>query len=127
MGILGIQLIGIMFGIFMMYFTFINYKQNKLTPKEWLAWFVMWTGFIIITVFPGLLNPLLETLNLYRAMDFYISLGFLFFIFIIFYTYSIVRTNQQKIEILTRQDAFANVDQPIVEHEQRKRKKRKRK
>jgi len=123
--LLGIQLIGILFGLFMVYFSFLNYKQNKFTSKEWIAWLVVWAVFLIITVFPAILNPVLIALNLYRAMDFYISIGFLFIIFMLFYTYSIVRTNQQKIEIITREVAFANVIQPQNEQTKRKRKRKK--
>lgn len=107
--LLGIQLIGIIFGIFMVYLTFLNYKQNKFSAKEWVVWCFLWIGFFVIILFPGILNPLLEVLNLYRAMDFYISIGFIFFIIIIFYTYSIVRSLQQKVEVLTREMAFLTV------------------
>lgn len=106
MGILGIQLIGIMFGVFMVYLTFLNHKQNKLTVKEWMVWLGIWVMFEVVTLFPSILNPVLETLNLYRAMDFYISLGFLFLIFITFYIYSTLRSLQQKVEAVVRNIAF---------------------
>ena len=118
--LLGIQLIGIVFGVFMMYLTFLNYKQNKFTSKEWFVWVGIWLTFEAITLFPSLLNPVLETLNLYRAMDFYISLGFLFFIVVIFYVYTIVRTSQQKLEIITRKLALENIEnEPEIEQPKR--------
>mgnify|MGYP001578350442 FL=1 len=123
--LLGIQLIGIIFGIFMLYLTFLNYKQDKFTSKEWLAWNGMWIIFFAITLFPSLLNPILETLNLYRAMDFYISLGFLFFILIIFYVYTITRTNQQKLELIVRKLAFENIENEPKIKQSKKQSKRK--
>ena len=107
--VLGIQLIGIIFGTFMVYLTFLNYKQNKFSAKEWAVWCFLWITFFIIILFPSILNPLLEVLNLYRAMDFYISIGFIFFIIIIFYTYSIAKSLQQKVEMLTREMAFLTI------------------
>lgn len=107
--ILGIQLIGLLFGTFMMYFTFLNFKQNKFTGKEHMVWLCIWIVFLVITLFPSVLNPILEALNIYRAMDLYISIGFLFFIIIIFYIYSITRVNQQQIEVLTREIAHLTV------------------
>ena len=106
---LGIQLIGIIFGIFMISLTFLNYKQNKFSSKEWIVWCFLWITFFIIILFPGILNPILEILNLYRAMDLYISIGFLFFVIIIFYTYSLVRSLQHKVEILTREIAYLTI------------------
>lgn len=110
--ILGIQLIGIIFGVFMMYYTFLNYKQNKFIKGEWIIWSLLWVGFLLIILFPGILNPILEILNLYRAMDLYISLGFLFFILLIFHLYSATRSNQQKLEVLVREVAYGNVRLP---------------
>lgn len=107
--VLGIQLTGIIFGIFMVYLTFLNYKQGKFSAKEGVIWCFLWITFFIVILFPSILNPLLEILNLYRAMDLYISIGFLFFIIIIFYTYSIVRSLQQKVETLTREIAYLTI------------------
>lgn len=98
--VLGIQIIGIMFTVFMVYLTFLNYKQNKFTNGEWIAWLFAWIIFLVITLFPSILNPILETLNLYRAMDLYISLGFLFFIILIFSMYTSLKSTQKKVEII---------------------------
>lgn len=98
--VLGIQLIGIMFGIFMIYLTFLNYKQNKFNGKEWIVWCILWITFLVVILLPSILNPFLEALHLYRAMDLYISLGFLFFILIIFNTHSSLRKVQQQVEII---------------------------
>ena len=106
---LGIQLLGLMFGIFMIYWTFLNYKRSKLSKKEWMIWLVIWGIFLIITLFPGILNPILETLHLYRAMDFYLSIGFLFVIGVMFHMYSIIKSCQKNIEDLTRSIAHSLV------------------
>lgn len=111
--ILGIQLIGIMFTVFMVYLTFLSYKQNKISKPEWIIWLGIWVTFITITLFPSILNPVLETLNLYRAMDLYISLGFLFFIIVIFNLYTSLRSTQIKMETIIRELANKNVAIPI--------------
>ncbi len=104
--IIGIQIIGILFGFFMIYYTFLNYKRKEFTVKEYGFWLVLWAAFIIITLFPEFLDPVLKSLNIVRALDFFIIIGFLFVIGIIFYTYTIVRKNQKKIEEITRNIAF---------------------
>ena len=107
--VLGIQLIGIMFTIFMVYLTFLNYKQNKFSNVEWIAWLFAWIIFLVITLFPRVLNPILETLNLYRAMDFYISIGFLFFIILMFNAHASLKSVQRKVETITRELAIERV------------------
>lgn len=100
--ILGIQIIGILFGFFMMYYTFLHYKRKEFTMKEYAFWLVLWAIFIIVTLFPGILDPILKSLSIARALDFFIIIGFLFLIGVIFYTYTIVRKSQKKIEEIVR-------------------------
>tara|TARA_B100000315_G_C14546473_1_gene573474 strand:+ start:307 stop:639 length:333 start_codon:yes stop_codon:yes gene_type:complete len=104
--ILGIQIIGILFGFFMMYYTFLQHKRKEFTIKEYSFWFIFWGIFVIITLFPQTLDPLLNTLNITRALDFFIITGFLFLAFVIFYTYTMVRKDQRKIEEVVRNIAL---------------------
>jgi hypothetical protein len=104
--ILGIQILGILFGFFMMYYTFLQYKRKEFTIKEYSFWFIFWGAFVIITLFPQLLDPVLTTLSIARTLDFFIIAGFLFLIFVIFYTYTIVRKGQKKLEKVVRSIAL---------------------
>lgn len=110
--VLGIQLIGIMFAIFMVYLTFLNYKQGKFSNGEWMIWLGAWVIFLVVILFPSILSPLLETLNLYRAMDFYISIGFLFFILLIFNIHTSLKSVQKKVEVIIREMAMQRVSRP---------------
>ena len=104
--ILGIQILGVLFGFFMMYYTFLQYKRREFTIKEYGFWFVFWAVFVVITLFPQILDPVLSTLNIARALDFFIIAGFLFLIFVTFYTYTLVRKNQKKLEEVVRNIAI---------------------
>lgn len=104
--ILGIQILGILFGFFMMYYTFLNHKRKEFTIKEYVFWFVFWAVFVIVTLFPQILDPVLTTLNIGRTLDFFIIAGFLFLIFVTFYTYTIVRKNQRKLEEIVSKTAL---------------------
>ena len=104
--ILGIQILGLLFGFFMMYYTFLQYKRKEFTIKEYIFWFVFWAVFVAITLFPQVLDPVLSTLNIARALDFFIIAGFLFLIFAIFYTYVQLRKTQKKLEDLVRNIAL---------------------
>ena len=104
--ILGIQILGILFGFFMMYYTFLQYKRKEFTTKEYSFWFLFSAAFILVTLFPQILDPLLSTLSIARALDFFIITGFLFLIFVTFYTYTVVRKNQRKLEEVVRNVAL---------------------
>ena len=104
--ILGIQILGILFGFFMMYYTFLQYKRREFTIKEYSFWFLFWGAFVAVTLFPQVLDPILTTLNIGRTLDLFIIGGFLFMIFIVFYTYTLVRKNQKKLEEVVRNIAI---------------------
>ena len=104
--ILGIQILGILFGFFMIYYTFLQYKRKEFTIKEYSFWFIFWSAFVIITLFPQILDPVLITLNIARTLDFFIIAGFLLLIFVTFYTYTIVRKNQRNLEEVVRNMAL---------------------
>ncbi|HJN56859.1 MAG: DUF2304 domain-containing protein [Candidatus Woesearchaeota archaeon] len=104
--LLGIQILGLLFGFFMMYYSFLHYKRKEFTIKEYSFWFLFWAAFIIITLFPRILNPVLIKLNISRTLDFFIVTGFLFMIFVVVYTYIIVRKNQKKLEDVVRKMAL---------------------
>jgi len=103
--LLGIQLLGTLFGLFMLYLSFINYKRKEFTIKEFSFWLILWLVFIFITVSPASLDFIVKSLKLYRAMDLFIIAGFMFLIGAVFYTYTIVRRNQKKMEEIVRKVA----------------------
>ena len=104
--ILGIQILGVLFGFFMMYYTFLQYKRKEFTIKEYVFWFLFWAAFVAVTLFPQMLDPILITLNIGRTLDLFIIGGFLFMVFIVFYTYTLVRKNQKKLEEVVRNIAI---------------------
>ncbi len=105
-GILGIQILGILFGLFMIYYVFLHRKRKELTIKEYSFWIILWMLFIILTLFPWLLNPILKPIGFARTMDFFIVIGFMFLIGSLFYTYLLVRGNQKRLEDIVRKIAF---------------------
>ena len=105
--ILGIQILGMLFGLFMIYMTFIYSKKKDFTFKEWAFWSVMWVAFFFVALSPSSLNFIVkDVFKLKRPLDFYIIVGFMFLTGAVFYTYTIVRRNQRRIESLVRKIAL---------------------
>lgn len=94
------QAIGLMFGIFMMYYTFLNYKRKQFTGNEFAFWTALWVVFITIAIFPGILNPLLPLTGALRALDLLTIVGFAFLMLSVFYNYTLTRRNQKQLEYI---------------------------
>ena len=104
--VLGIQIAGFLFGLFFLYYTFINYKRKEFTAKEFALWAILWVAAIVIAFFPSLLDPIVRYGGFFRALDVLIVSGFLFLIAAIFYTYIITRKNQKQLETIVREMAM---------------------
>ncbi len=100
------QVIGSLFGLFMLYYTFLNYKKKQFTANEFMLWVVLWALFMIISLFPGILNPLVEITGVLRALDLLTIVGFIFLILAVFYNYTLIRRNQKQLEAVVREVAL---------------------
>ena len=97
--VLGIQIVGFLFGVFMIYYSFLHYKRKEFTNKEYFVWLILWIIFIFFAILPNSLDFLIkDTLDLTRPLDFFIIAGFMTLIAMIFYTYILVRVTQRKVE-----------------------------
>src|SRR3989338_6960524 len=104
--VLGIQIAGFLFGLFFLYYTFINYKRKEFTAKEFALWAILWVAAIVIAFFPSLLDTIVRYGGFFRALDVLIVSGFLFLIAAIFYTYTVTRKNQKQLETIVREMAM---------------------
>ena len=104
--ILGVQLLGVLFGLFMIYLTFLYRKRKELDQKESAVWFIMWAIFIAISLFPGILSPIVRSLSFARTMDMLVIMGFMVVIGIGFYNYHVLRNTQKKVEEIVRKVAL---------------------
>ena len=106
--VLGIQITGFLFGLFMIYYSFVNYKRKEFTVKEFSFWLILWVFFIIVSLFPYVLDPIAKSLNFARTFDLLVIGGFIYLILAIFYVYTITRKNQKQIEQIVREMAMKN-------------------
>lgn len=104
--VMGIQIAGTLFGLFMIYYSFLNYKKKEFTTKEFGFWLFVWVLFIIVTLFPSILDPIVKYFGFFRALDVLIVSGFIFLIASIFYTYTITRKTQKQVETIVRNMAI---------------------
>ena len=96
--VLGIQIIGVLFGLLMMYVTFINLKRKEYDFKEFVLWSGIWAFFLLFTIFPKVLDLVTQPLSIVRKLDLLVIMGMLFVIGISYYNYTITRKTQRKVE-----------------------------
>jgi hypothetical protein len=104
--VLGIQVAGFLFGLFMIYYSFLNFKKKEFSKKEFGVWLVAWILFIIIALFPQILDPLVQTLDFARTFDLLMISGFLFMLLVVFHTHTIARKTQRQVERVVRSMAI---------------------
>ncbi len=104
--VLGIQIAGFLFGLFMVYYSFLNYKRKEFSVKEFGFWVFIWIAFIIIALFPYVLDPIAKIGGFFRTLDVLVMSGFIFLIALIFHIYTITRKNQRQLEAIVREMAI---------------------
>ncbi|MEK6808509.1 MAG: DUF2304 domain-containing protein [Nanoarchaeota archaeon] len=109
--VFGIQIIGVFFSLLMVYYIFLHFKRKEFGVKEFLFWFLLWIMFIVLTVFPQILDPITKSINLARKMDFFIVAGFFFLMGITTYTYTIIRKCENKIEYIVTKLAIKEAEE----------------
>lgn len=101
-----IQFLGIIFGLAMLYFSFVKFKRNEINKTEWIVWSGGWLLMILVAIVPYLLDPIIAPLNFYRRLDFFVVLGFFVLLALGFYNYSLAKKHQKRIEKIVKEIAF---------------------
>jgi len=104
--VLGIQIIGIVFAIGMIFLTYLCYRKNDFNIKDFSLWMIAWILFLIAAIFPNTLNKALESLRIYSVFDVFVVGGFIFITSIVFYLYRVTRRNQRKLEKVVKELAL---------------------
>ena len=103
---IGIQIAGVLFGAFMIYYTFLNYKRKQFTTTEFTFWFLVWISFAVVAIYPALLDLIAPKIGAYRNLDLITLAGLMFLSVSVFYTYTLTRKNQKQLEIVVREIAI---------------------
>jgi len=106
MALSAVQVIGVLFGLALLYFTYVHQKRNEFNVKEWLMWSGLAICWIIVAAFPGIIDSFTVPRGV-RTMDFLIILGFMFLIYATLHIYTVLRSTQHKLEDLVRNNDMA--------------------
>ena len=94
------QILGLFFGLVMLYLTFLYYKRKDYGFHSFLIWLLIWIFFLIMVIYPIIIYNLMDILKIERTVDFFIIAGAMLFAIIVFYLFVKVKKIEEKIKKL---------------------------
>jgi hypothetical protein len=122
MMLFGVQIIGLLFGLVMIYLTFLYYKRANYDKRGLIFWFLVWLGFIFLAMFPTTVYGIMGILKIERTADFFYIAGFLLFSVVLFHIYNVTKKNQKQLEMLVRRIAYKEAGRPAARGAARRKK-----
>ena len=105
--IAGIQILGILFGIFMIYLSFLYFRRKEFQTGDFVMWLFIWLGFLFAIIFSDTLKFLLKPLAIYRVMDLLIISSLVVMFGLMFIIYKTTRRNENNIKEIVRKLALS--------------------
>lgn len=104
--ILGLQITGILFSLFMIYFALLHYKKGQLNGMEISSWIVIWVAVILIVIFPEVVRVYAASFAISRLLDLLIGGAFVVIFVMVSSSYVRVSRLEKRIEELVRKLAL---------------------
>lgn len=103
---IGIQIVAVLFALWMVYFSFLHYRRKEFSKSEFVLWEIIWTGLIVIVLFPGSVRFLLDAFSITRTFDLVVIIGIMILFGVTFRNYVTVRRLERRIEATVRDQAL---------------------
>ena len=96
--LISIQIIGLVFGLAMLYMTYLAFRKREFRRGDALLWGIAWFSFVLTVIFPGVLDIFLDRLHIQGAIPFFTIFGFIFLASVIFSLYKTIKKTSRKME-----------------------------
>lgn len=106
---IGIQIVAIIFALWMIYFTFLHFRRGEFTKSELIIWQVLWIGLIVVVIYPNSVKFVLNTFKISRAFDLIVIVGMVVLFGITFRNYVLLRRVERKLEDMVRKESLREV------------------
>lgn len=105
------QIISTLFALFMLYVVTIHGRRAMLSAVEFTMWYSLWILFILLALFPNLLQGITGALNFARVFDLLIVGAFMILAVVVFLSYFTQKKNTRKLEEFIRSQAISRAAQ----------------
>lgn len=106
----GIQLIAIVFGVAMAFWTYRANRRGDLSVPEAAIWLAIWVGLIVVSAFPDRLRNIVGPLQVARLLDLVMIVGILLLSTLVFVLNSRVTRLEHRLVDLVRRLALSAED-----------------
>lgn len=103
---IGIQLLAILFVLWMTYFSYLHYRRREYSIWEYALWQMLWIGLAFVALRPHSVDFLLRSLKIPRAFDLVTMTAIVILFGITFRSYVILKRMEKRIEKFTRTQAL---------------------
>src|SRR3989304_8889742 len=100
-----LQIISLIFGLYMLYWSFLSYKKRLFYINELMFWTSVWTLFVTVALLPETVKFILQTFQISRTMDLLMILAFMVLWFVSFRNYTANQQLKKKLYDLIREEA----------------------
>jgi hypothetical protein len=104
---IGLQIVSILFGLYMLYWCFLVYKKRLIYIRELIFWTMVWVGFMGVVLLPELTKRILQTFKINRVMDLLMIVAFVVVVLVTFRNYFENKQLRKKIYDLVRNLAIS--------------------
>lgn len=106
MALMMYQYIGVLIGIAGIIYTFIRFRESKMSPGMLVVWSVIWIILIALSIFPAGTMYFARLTGIGRGLDVILILGLIGCYYLIFRIYSMIENIEQEITTLVREVAL---------------------
>ena len=106
-----IQIIIIIFALFVLTRILLRLRENKLTIGEFLFWFISWILIILFAFIPSISSFFAQMLGIGRGVDVLIYSALIFIFYLIFRIIIKLESLQQELTLVVRELAIKNSTQ----------------
>ena len=106
---IGVQLIAIIFSLWMIYFSYLHYRRGEFKGIEFVLWQILWIGLVIVVIFPVSVKFILESFSISRTFDLVVIVGIIVLFGVTFRNYVIVKRIEKRLEEVVRDSALEGV------------------
>lgn len=104
--IVGLQITGILFALFMIYFALLHFKKGQLNGMEITSWIIIWVLLILIIIFPEIVRTYAISFSISRVLDLLIGGAFIVIFIMVGSAYVRVNKLEKRVEDLVRKLAL---------------------
>lgn len=104
-----VQLLACAFALAMGYLSYVGFRRRQFGVGGFIFWEVIWAGLVLVSLAPGLFQPLARTFRVARLMDLVVVVGMLVLGAVTYQNFVTVQRLRRQVERLVRELALAEV------------------